>query len=164
MIRTIKKDDIPQICDIYNYYIENTIISFEEEPVPVIEMEKRVSEITASLPWIVYEEDGDVVGYAYAGKWKARYAYRFSVEVTVYVRNNVLGKGVGSKLYGSLIADLKSKGIHAAVAGIALPNERSRRLHEKMGFKKVAHFEQTGFKFNNWIDVGYWELIINTYA
>ncbi len=160
MIRPVRYEDARQICDIYNYYIENTIITFEEENVSLIEMEKRINETTASLPWFVYQQDGQILGYAYANKWKGRCAYRFSVESTVYVKNDVLGKGVGSKLYKRLIDELNDKSMHSIIGGIALPNERSQKMHEKFGFKKVAHFSEVGFKFGKWIDVGYWELLL----
>lgn len=161
MIRPVKHEDARQICDIYNYYVENTMITFEEENVSLIEMEKRINEKAFSLPWLVYEEDGQFLGYAYASKWQGRCAYRFSVESTVYVNNSARGKGVGSKLYKRLIDELSDKNVHAVIAAIALPNERSQKLHEKFGFKKVAHFFEVGFKFDKWIDVGYWELLLN---
>ena len=161
MIRTVQKEDAQQICGIYNHYIENTVITFEETSVSVTEMENRIREITASLPWLVYEENGEITGYAYAGKWKGRCAYRYSVESTIYLKNDYIGKSIGTKLYSGLIDELSKKDLHAVIAGIALPNERSQKIHEKFGFKKVAHFSEVGFKFNKWIDVGYWELILN---
>lgn len=161
MIRIVKNEDAQQICDIYNYYIQNTIVTFEEEPVSLIEMEKRINEITISLPWYVYEDGGQIIGYAYASKWKGRSAYRFTVESTVYIKKDMIGNGIGSKLYKILIDELNNRKIHAIIGGIALPNERSEKIHEKFGFKKVAHFHEVGFKFNKWIDVGYWELILS---
>lgn len=161
MIRNVKKEDANQICNVYNYYVENTIITFETEKVSLAEMEKRISEISTSLPWIVYEEDEKVIGYAYASKWKGRCAYKYSVESTVYIQNNYLGKGLGSKLYQQLLEELKKTKIHAVIGGIALPNDKSQKLHENFGFKKVAHFTEVGFKFNKYIDVAYWELILN---
>ncbi len=161
MIRTVKNNDIQQICDIYNYYIENTIITFEEKPVSQKEMKNRVIEITSSFPWLVYEEAGQVIGYAYASKWKGRCAYRFSIESTVYIKKDAQGKGFGTKLYKILLAELKKVDIHAVIGGIALPNEKSQGIHKKLGFKKVAHFSEVGYKFDKWIDVEYWELILN---
>jgi len=154
-------NDAPRICDIYNYYIENTTVSFEEEPVYLAEMEKRIAEVCTSMPWMAYEEKERVLGYAYADGWKARSAYRFSVEATVYLEKGSTGKGVGTELYKKLLGELKERRIHAVMAGIALPNETSRRLHERLGFEKVAHFKEEGFKFNKRIDVGCWELILN---
>jgi len=160
MIRNASIKDAANICNIYNHYIANTIITFEEEPVAVSEMEKRISAIIPSLPWIVYEEKGRVIGYAYACKWKERSAYRLSVETAIYLDKDAVGKGIGKMLYQHLLNELKKLSIHAVIGGISLPNETSQRLHEKMGFKKVSHFAEVGFKFDKWIDVGYWEKIL----
>jgi phosphinothricin acetyltransferase len=127
-------------------------------------MEKRIAEITRSLPWLVCEEEKEIIGYAYASKWKGRCSYRFSVESSIYLKKDFIGTGAGTKLYQRLIEELKNKNLHAVIGGIALPNEKSQRLHEKLGFKKVAHFSEVGFKFGKWIDVGYWELILDTYG
>jgi phosphinothricin acetyltransferase len=157
MIRTIEQKDISQIVDIYNHYIENTTITFEEDPVTNKEMESRIEEYTKNFPWLVYELDGKILGYCYATKWRVRPAYKHSAEVTVYISKDHLGKGIGTLLYQELIKQCRQKDIHVLVAGIALPNEKSQRLHEKLGFKKIAHFEEIGWKFGRWIDVGYWE-------
>ena len=100
---------------------------------------------------------GHITGYAYATKWKARSAYRFAVETTVYLADGLARQGLGSRLYEELFGLLKERQIHAAIGGIALPNDASVALHEKFGMRKVAHFEQVGFKFGKWVDVGYWE-------
>jgi phosphinothricin acetyltransferase len=124
-------------------------------------MAGRILEIQSTpLPWLTAVRGARIVGYAYAGKWKTRSAYRFSTEVTVYVGPGLEGTGVGSALYGQLLAALKSGGVHAVIGGIALPNDASIRLHEKFGFKRVAHFQQVGFKFDRWVDVAYWQLIL----
>jgi L-amino acid N-acyltransferase YncA len=164
MIRAVTNEDARAICDIYNYYVQNTIHTFEEEPVPLIEMGRRITEVTDSLPWFIFEEDNRIVGYTYASKWKGRCAYRFSVESTVYIKYDALGKGIGTLLYTRLLEELKHHGLHSVIGGIALPNETSQKLHEKLGFKKVAHFTEIGFKFNTWIDVGYWELHLNEFV
>jgi phosphinothricin acetyltransferase len=160
MVRNVIPGDIQQICEIYNYYIQNTTITFEEETIDYNEMKKRIDEITASLPFYVYVDNEEVIGYSYASKWKGRSAYRFSVESTIYLKNDKTGKGIGTILYTALINDLRQRGIHAIVGGIALPNEKSQNLNEKLGFKKIAHFCEIGYKFNKWLDVGYWELIL----
>ena len=98
-----------------------------------------------------------VVGYAYAGRWHDRSAYRYSVETTIYLDADHLGKSIGSGLYAALLQQLKERGMHVAIGGIALPNPGSVALHEKLGFRKVAHYGEVGFKFNRWIDVGYWQ-------
>jgi phosphinothricin acetyltransferase len=111
----------------------------------------------ASLPWLVAEMAGRTVGYALARPWKERSGYRFSVEVAVYVVPELAGRGVGTLLYSRLFEELAGRGVHAVIGGIALPNEASVALHEKFGMRKVAHFEQVGYKFGRWIDVGYWQ-------
>lgn len=158
MIRPAIATDADSIARIYNHYILNTIITFEEQAVSAQEMAGRIAEVTsASLPWLVAEDAGRIVGYAYASKWKGRCAYRFSVESTVYLDPDSAGKGHGSKLYERLFASLRECGTHAVIGGIALPNPASIALHEKLGMKKVAHFSEVGFKFGKWIDVGYWQ-------
>lgn len=160
-IRNVSPADAAEIAQIYNHYIANTIITFEEEVVSGDIISERIKEVQLSqLPWLVAEQEGDILGYSYASKWHGRCAYRFSTEVTVYLDPDHVGKGIGSGLYSNLLAALKSQGIHAALGGIALPNEASIKLHEKMGFLKVAQFKEVGFKFNRWIDVGYWQLIL----
>ena len=160
-IRIATAADADRIAEIYNHYVANTVVTFEEEPVTGGEMRRRLDEVFASaLPWLVAESGGRMVGYAYATKWKARSAYRFSVETTVYLAVGLGRRGLGSRLYEELFRLLKEKGVHAAIGGIALPNDASVALHEKFGMRKVAHFEEVGFKFGKWVDVGYWERIL----
>jgi len=157
-IREAAADDAAAIAGIYNHYVTGTVVTFEEEPVSVAEIARRIEEVrSASLPWLVAEADGPVVGYAYARPWHERTAYRFSVEITVYLAPSHVGRGIGSRLYGELFPILKARRIHALIGGIALPNEASVALHEKFGLRRVAQFEEVGFKFNRWIDVGYWQ-------
>ncbi len=160
MLRPCTPSDGAQICDIYNYYVRETVITFEESPVPEAEMAKRITDITSRLPWLVWETDGVIVGYAYASPWKARAAYRHAVESSIYLSPRATGRGLGSRLYTALIEDLRHKGLHCVIGGAALPNPASVSLHEKLGFDKVAEFRQVGFKFGRWIDVAYWELML----
>jgi phosphinothricin acetyltransferase len=158
-IRPAEPCDAAAIAVIYNHYITETTVTFEEEPVAAEEIAQRIEEVqSASLPWLVAEEGGEILGYAYATPWRTRSAYRFSVEVTVYTALGHAGRGIGSKLYGKLFPILKTRDIHSVMGGIALPNEASVALHEKFGMRKVAHFQEVGFKFARWIDVGYWQL------
>ena len=160
-IRIATTADADRIAEIYNHYIANTVVTFEEEPVAGDEMRRRMDDVfAAALPWLIAESGGHLVGYAYATKWKARSAYRFSVETTVYLADGLGKRGLGSRLYDELFRILKEKGIHAAIGGIALPNDASVALHEKFGMRKVAHFDEVGFKFGKWVDVGYWERIL----
>jgi phosphinothricin acetyltransferase len=148
------------ICGIYNHYIKHTTISFEENPVSMKEMEARIRDIRSVYPWLVWEEAGDVIGYAYVDKWKERTAYGFSVEDSIYLKQSHEGQGLGTSLLTRLLEEVKKTNIHAVVAGITLPNERSIALHERMGFTKIAQFKEIGFKLNQWLDVGYWELLL----
>ena len=158
MIRDSVADDARSISRIYNHYVLNTTVTFEEAAVSAEEMTGRIGEVqSARLPWLVAEHDGEVVGYAYASKWRGRCAYRYSVECTVYVDPGFVGRKFGSKLYEQLFAHLRDGGMHVAIGGIALPNESSVALHEKFGMQKVAHFKEVGFKFAKWVDVGYWQ-------
>jgi len=160
MIRHIETKDIPQICSIYNYYVLNTNASFETEPVSLVDMEKRVVEFTRNYPWLVVEEQGSVLGFCYASKYRPRSAYRYTIEVTIYLDRHHLGQGIGKKLYQELFSQLKALGIHSLIATIALPNENSQALHESFGFKQVAHFKDMGYKLDQWIDVGYWQCML----
>lgn len=158
-IRNATPEDAEAITRIYNPYILNTVITFEEQTVSAHEMAGRIREVLdASLPYLVAEQNGEVIGFAYAGRWKNRSAYRFAVESSVYLETGVVGKGIGTNLYVHLLDLLKEQGIHAVIGGVALPNPSSVALHEKLGFSKVAEFREVGFKFGQWIDVGYWEL------
>ena len=160
-VRDATSEDAAALARIYNPYVLNTIITFEESAVTAEDMAGRVGEAqAASLPWLVAESAGGVLGYAYASKWKGRCAYRFSAEVTVYVEEGGARRGVGSTLYGELLQRLRDAGLHAAMGGIALPNEASVALHEKFGFRQVAQFREVGFKQNRWIDVGYWQVLL----
>lgn len=161
LIRAATEADAGALADLYNHYVLHTPVTFETEPVSAVEMAGRVADIGASHVWLVGEEAGAVQGYAYAGPWKGRRAYRHSVETTVYLHPAQTGRGLGSALYRDLIEALRPKGLHALIGGIALPNAASVALHEKLGFEKVAHFREVGRKFERWIDVGYWELLLN---
>jgi L-amino acid N-acyltransferase YncA len=160
-IRPVEPADAPRIVEIYNPYVLNTTVSFEEAAVSAEEMAGRIEKIAAAgLPWLVAEHDGQLVAYAYASKWRERRAYRFSVECTVYAADGFKGRGVGRALYEALFARLKADGYHAVIAVIALPNPASVALHERCGMRKVAHFPQVGLKFGQWHDVGNWQVVL----
>lgn len=163
VVRAATVEDADAIAAIYNHYVLETIVTFEEDPVAPAEMGRRMAEVQATaLPWLAAVEAGRVVGYAYATPWRSRFGYRFSVEVTVYTAPAQAGRGIGSRLYEALVPLLESRDIHAAMGGIALPNDASIALHEKFGFRKVAHFQESGIKFGRWIDVGYWQRVLGT--
>jgi L-amino acid N-acyltransferase YncA len=160
MIRPATPADADAIGAIYNPYVTGTVITFEETPVAAAEMAARIATLTGTHPWLVHEDAGQIQGYAYAGPWRTRAAYRHAVETTVYLDAAQSGRGLGSALYDALLAQLRHRGFHCAMGGIALPNPASVALHEKMGFRKVAHFSEVGWKQNRWIDVGYWQCLL----
>ncbi len=156
----VVENDVQEILNIYNYYIKNTIITFEEIEISLEVMKSRVNQIAEKFRYLVYKENNVVLGYAYISYWKERSAYRYSVESTIYLNNNCVGKGIGTKLYSELINQVKKSELHSVIGGISLPNDASIKLHEKLGFNYLGKFSEVGYKFNNWIDVGYWELIL----
>ncbi len=161
MICSATNADATAIAALYNHYVVNTSVTFEEEAVAIEEMAQRIADTQAAeLPWLVYEENQRILGYAYASKWKSRCAYRYAVESTVYLDKAATGRGLGTTLYTALLAELRKQNLHCVIGGIALPNTASVALHEKFGFQKVAQFKEVGWKFDQWIDVGYWELIL----
>jgi L-amino acid N-acyltransferase YncA len=160
-VRQAEPLDAASIARIYNYYVQNTVVTFEEEAVTSDAMARRmVQTATVPLPWLVAELDNGVVGYAYARKWKVRSAYRHSVETTVYLEHGLAGRGIGTKLYSELLSLLRGQGLHLAIGGASLPNNASVALHEKLGFEHVGTFRQVGFKQNRWIDVAYWQIVL----
>ena len=157
-IRSAERRDAQAIADIYNFFVSTSTITFEEETVPTPEIARRIEEVqSAGLPWLVAEEAGLVSGYTHAKPWRPRSAYRFSAEITVYVDPQRVRRGIGWMLYSQLFSLLQARGIHAVIGGIALPNDPSVALHEKLGLQKVAHFREVGFKLDRWVDVGYWQ-------
>jgi len=156
-IRPASEQDAASLVIIYNHYIQNTAITFETEPLAPCEFADRIRE---SRPWLVAEDAGALLGYAYASSWKGRCAYRYSVESTIYLDHRKTGKGVGPILYRALIDAVRARSMHTMIGGIALPNDASIRLHEQLGFRKVGHFEKVGYKLGQHIDVGYWQLML----
>lgn len=164
-LRPALDSDASAIAAIYSHYILATTISFEESAVDSEDIVHRMAAVRAAgLPYLVVEEHGVINGYAYATPWRARPAYRTSVETSVYVRPGMGGRGAGTMLYRALLAQLRDSGCHMAIGGIAQPNAASIGLHEKLGFRKVAHFSEVGRKFGDWIDVAYWELCLGEAA
>ena len=161
MIRKVTIEDAQAIADIYNYYVKNSIATIEEKTVSSYFFVDAINSLTQKYPWFVYETDGEVLGYAHAGLWKSRTGFRKSAELTVYLKSDVTQKGIGTLLYEKVINEVKKLDIHVIIGGISLPNEASVRLHEKFGFVKTAHFKEVGYKFNKWVDVGYWQLTLN---
>jgi phosphinothricin acetyltransferase len=160
MIRPVNAGDARDICGIYNYFVENTAVSFEEQALSVPEMENRIREISAVYPWFVQEEGGVVLGYACTNRFRDRSAYRYTAELSIYVKSGHEGKGIGGKLFARLLEAAKESSVHVLVSAITVPNERSVGLHEKFGFVKAALFNEIGYKLGEWRNVGYWELVL----
>lgn len=156
MIRAVSSRDAEAIAAIYNPYIVNTDVSFEYHPVDETEMDRRITRVTAAYPWLVHEDQGEIMGYAYAARWKEREAYKYCAETTIYLRADACGRGIGVELYSALLARLPDHGVQIAIGCIALPNPASVALHEKLGFQATGIIPEVGFKFGRWIDIGYW--------
>lgn len=157
-IRVATPADAAAVQAIYAPVVSHTPISFEVEPPTVAEMARRIEATLARFPWFVGEDDtGRVNGYVYAGPHKERAAYRYSVDVTAYVREDCRGQKVGQRLYRHLLPVLASLGYHQACAGITLPNAASVALHESVGFRTVGIYRAIGFKLGAWYDVGAWQ-------
>lgn len=161
MIRPVTLDDAAAITKIYNYYIVYTSISFETEPLEVPEMRKRIHEIATGHPYLVYEEEGEIVGYCYAHPWKERAAYRHTMETTIYLNPHYQSRGIGTSLMKALIDLCRDSGCHALVACITGSNKASREFHAKLGFQEVSHFKEVGKKLGAWHDVVDYELLLH---
>jgi phosphinothricin acetyltransferase len=160
-LRPVRLGDAPGIAEIYNHYITHTIITFEEEALSPRIMEDRIREVIPRFPWFVWEEGGELAGYAYAHAWHQRAAYRFAAEDSVYLKPGWERRGIGTKLLQKVLGELRSREFHAVMAAITVPIGGSVGLHESLGFKKTGQFNQIGYKLGSWLDVGYWELILD---
>jgi L-amino acid N-acyltransferase YncA len=155
IVRDAREADAPACAAIYAPYVETTAISFETEPPSVVEMARRIESAVRTHAWLVLEEHERVVGYAYAGPYKARAAYRWSCEVSVYVASGRQRNGAGRTLYEALFARLAARGFRTAVAGMTLPNPGSEGLHRALGFETVGTYRRIGWKYGSWYDVAW---------
>lgn len=161
MIRSVQAEDAPAIAAIYADYVLHTTISFELTPPTVQQMKERICTLSAAFPYLVWEENGSIYGYCYAHAWKERAAYAHTWETTVYLAPHAKRRGIGTALMQRLIAESRAAGAHALIACITDTNAPSRAFHEKLGFRKVSHFPQVGYKFGNWLDVTDYELCLH---
>lgn len=159
-IRVATEDDAGEIAAIYAPVVRETIISFETEPPSPEEMRQRIVNTLGHFPWLVYERDGRVAGYAYAATHRSRSAYQWCVDVSAYVHVDERRSGIGRALYISLNSLLALQGYYNAYAGIALPNPASVSLHESIGFRPIGIYRETGYKLGAWHDVGWWQLAL----
>lgn len=162
IIRLATESDAEPIQAIYAPNVLYTAISFELEPPTVDDMRQRIRNTVARWPWLVYEHQGEVLGYAYASEHRSRAAYQWSVDVSVYVHAQARRMGVGHALYGSLLPLLTLQGFYNAYAGITLPNPGSVSLHEACGFRPIGVYQGVGYKLGSWHDVGWWALSLQT--
>jgi phosphinothricin acetyltransferase len=160
MIRTVASEDAAQIAEIYRPYVEKTAISFEESPPSPEEMADRIAKVSAFFPWLVFEEGSEVLGYAYASRYRERAAYRWSLESSVYVREGSTGRGIGSALLSVLVELLRELGYVKFYAVITPPNPASVAIHKKLGFAPLCRFSDTAFKGGTWQAIDWMELTL----
>lgn len=164
IIRMATPSDSEAILKIYAPYIEETAVSFETETPSAAEFARRIEEIIEKYPYLLYQIDGEIVGYAYASRHRERAAYLYDTDVSIYVLPQYHGCGAAYKLYNCLFAILKELGYYNAYAAYTVPNEKSRRFHEKFGFKLIGTHHKTGYKFGKWHDVVWLEKVINEHG
>ena len=152
-IRLARPEDASQLLDIYSYYVENTCCSFEQQTPSEEEFSERIRNISSDYPYLVYEADEKIVGYAYSTRYAVRVSYCYDVEVSIYVHESFHSKGVAKALYDAMFELLAALGLYNAYSGITVPNEKSRRFHEKYGFEHIGQFPDAGYKHGEWHDV-----------
>jgi phosphinothricin acetyltransferase len=157
-LRLAHPGDAAGILAIYAPHCESTCVSFEVVAPSVVQMRERMDGVIDQYPWLMTEIDEEVAGYVYASRHRERAAYRWGVDVAVYIATQHHGQGLGRALYTSLFAILRAQGYFKAYAGISLPNAASVGLHEAMGFRMVGKFPGNGFKLGRWVEVGWWQL------
>ena len=157
-IRSIEVKDAEAVRNIYAPFVSDTATSFEAEPPDTQTMQGRIRELRDRFPWLVFEADGQVLGYAYASPHRTRHAYQWCVEVSVYIHAHARSSGIGRALYRVLFEILRKQGYVNAYAGITLPNPASVGLHEALGFEPVGIFKRIGFKLGQWHDVAWLQL------
>jgi L-amino acid N-acyltransferase YncA len=163
-IRLAKTDDASGLLEIYGPHIINSAITFETEIPSVSDFGQRIITYQQNWPWLVYEMDGIIAGYAYATKHRDRAAYQWCVESSVYIHPDFQQKGIAKKLYMILFEILKHQGCRNVYAGITLPNDKSVAFHKSFGFSWIADYENIGFKLGKWNTVSWWQLQLNGYS
>lgn len=162
-IRLATNNDAALILEIYQPYIENTSFTFETDVPSSDDFRKRIDDYLQNWPWLVCEENGIIAGYAYGSKYRERTAYQWCVEVSIYIHNDFQKRGIGKALYESLMEILKVQGYRNVYAVINLPNEKSVKFHESMGFSFFALYPNVGYKLGQWKNVGWWQINLNEY-
>ena len=162
--RFATEKDAEAILKIYAPYIEKTAITFEYEVPSLSEFSERIAKIREKYPWIVYEEDGEILGYAYGGPEYTRAAYQWTVETSVYISENARGKAIGIALYEKILDILKKQNFCVCYVLINDDNEASVKLHEKLGFKQNGYRKNCGYKFEKWHSVVFFEKQLNEFS
>jgi len=157
-IRLISETDTQTVLDIYKYYVDNTIISFEYDAPTLEEFTERIKTNTQKYPWLVCICDNKVIGFAYGSTHRYRTAYQWSPESTIYLAPDFHKKGIGRVLYKTLFSILKLQGYYNVFAGVALPNEKSVEFHKALGFEEIGIFKNVGYKHGNWHDTHWFQL------
>lgn len=160
MIRTVRNEDSQAITDIYNYYVANSIATFDTQSISQQQMLKNIQQISAAYPYYVYEADGIIAGYCYAHAWKTRKACQLTAETTVYISPQYTGKGIGRALMERLIQECQNRKLHALIACVTAENTASCVLHERLGFEKVSTFREVAFKLGQCLGVADYELLL----
>ncbi|MEO7754555.1 MAG: N-acetyltransferase family protein [Terracoccus sp.] len=158
LVRDATPEDADACAAIYAPWVRDTCVSFEERPPDADEMRARIERAQTAHAWLVAEESGRVVGYAYGGPFKERAAYRFSCEVSVYLAVDERGRGLGRQLYAALLARMTTLGMRMACGGVTLPNDASEALHRSLGFEPVGVYRRIGWKHGAWRDVAWFQL------
>jgi phosphinothricin acetyltransferase len=156
-IREVTSEDFDRITAIYNHYVEHTLITFDIEPYTLPQLTDKILSLQKDYPVLVAHDEDTILGYAYAAAWKSKTAYKHSAETTIYMHPDHHGKGVGKRLYHSLLSSLPLYEIVNAIACITVPNDASIKLHQKLGFEKIGRFNKVGYKMEQWVDVEYWQ-------
>lgn len=163
-IRAVREEDFQGIARIYNYYVHHTVATFDEEPVTIQFVKHKAESTLPNYPYLVLEDaEGVLSGFAYGSSFREKSGYRFTTETTIYFDPAATHKGYGTVLYTALLAGLRDKGYKTALGVLGLPNEASVRLHEKLGFIKTGHIRNAGWKFEQWVDTGYWCLDLESF-
>ena len=155
MIRFVEEKDMESLVAIYNYYIENTTCTLELEALSAGEFGGRVAKITERFPYLVYEEDGEILGYAYLNDFNPRGGYRFTADLSLYVAQDARGKGIGRALYAAIEPMAREMGLENIISLITSENEASLAFHDKLGFERVARIDRIANKFDRWIGLCY---------
>ena len=162
-IRLATEHDAKALLAIYDPIIRDTAFTFEVQSPGVDEFRRRIRSTMKLMPWLVYECEGEIAGYAYGGRHHERAAYQWSANVSIYIAATHQRKGIARQLYGALLPVLRTLGFYNVYGGITVPNDPSIALHESFGFRPTAMYKNVGYKFGKWHDVGYWHLALRPY-